>query len=64
MQDTDTFWEGFLLVNEPACKSHVSGSAEGAQELPTFLKDNWHPLVFMDSGKSGFYSLKRDAKNW
>lgn len=39
-------------------------SAEGAQELRDSLKSNWQVPVFMDGGKSEFYSLKRDAKNW
>lgn len=39
-------------------------SVEGAQELPNSLKNNWQMPIFMDSGKSWFYSLKLGAKNW
>lgn len=39
-------------------------SVEGAQELCNALKNNWQVPVFMDSRKSGFYSLKFNAKNW
>lgn len=61
MQDTETsgkclYLSMNLLVNLI--------SAEGAQELPNSLKHNWQVPVFMDREKSGFYSLKRDAKNW
>jgi hypothetical protein len=39
-------------------------SAEEAQEFSDFLKNNWLVPIFIDSGNSGFYSLKPDAKKW